>query len=90
MIFQLLTAFVCTKAITHGYRPDTTRNTTHNRVFRIHTVTEKERQVGSKIIDLHATCQIAFHIGKTVGERQGKLRYRVGTGFGDVISGDRH
>ena len=39
---------------------------------------------------MHAPGQVSLHIGKAIGQGEGKLRNRVGPGLGNVVAGDGH
>ncbi len=90
MILEFLCAFVGAVLETHGAGPDASGDTTHDGVFGIHAVREKEAQVRREIVDVHTTRQIRLDEGKTVGQRKGELADRVRARFGDVIAGDRY
>ena len=90
VILELLAAIIGAVLVLHRHRPDATRDAADYRVFRIHAVREEERQVGRKIVDLHAARQIALDVGETVRQGECELTDRVRAGFGDVITGDRH
>ena len=90
MVFQSLAALIGAVPVPHGNRPDAPRHPAQYGVFRVHAVGEEKRQVGSEIIDVHAPGQVGFDEGETVGQREGKLRDRVRSGFGDVVAGYGH
>src|SRR5216684_3812016 len=88
MIFQLLAPAIPLILVFNGFGPDATRYPSDDAVFRIHSIAEKERKVGGKIIDIHPSGKIIFYIGKAIGQRKSQLRNRVGAGFRDVIAAD--
>src|SRR6056300_1400580 len=90
MVLEHLALLVCPVAILHHHRPDPAPYATYNGILRIKPVAEKEREVGREVIYLHPTRQVIFDEGETVGQSKGKLRYRIGTCLGHVITTDRN
>src|SRR5690554_729066 len=90
MVFQHLCSWICSVFIAQGFCPNSTRNATNYSVFWIHSVTEEERKVWTKLIDVHTTAQVVFYIGKSVGQSKGQLRNRIRSSFGDVITAYRY
>ena len=89
VIFQFLATLTAGVTIAHRYRPDTSCHPTHNTVLRVHTVGEKKRQVGGKIVDRHASSKISFNVSKAISQRQRELGDRVSAGLSDVVARDR-
>ena len=54
VVLQLLTAFIGTIFFAHGHRPYAARDSAQHGVLGVHAVAEEERQVGRKVIDVHA------------------------------------
>ena len=88
MVFQFLTALIGSVFVAHRGRPNPPRHPAHHRVFRVHAVTEEERQILGKIVNVHSPRQIGFNIGEAIRQGKGQLRNRIGPSFGDVITGD--
>src|SRR6478735_8861378 len=88
MVFQLLAATVCPVFILHGLCPDTSCHTPDHAVFRIHSIAEEERKIRCKVIDLHSTAHVIFNISKSICKCEGKLGYRVGACFSNMIPAD--
>ena len=90
MVLQLLAALVGAVFFFHGHRPYAPSHAAHDGVLGVHAVAEEERQIGSKVVDVHAACQIGFDKCEAVGQREGQLRNRVGPRFSDVVTADGH
>ncbi len=75
--------------VAQGDGPDPASHPPEDRVLRVHAVGEEEREVGGEVVDRHTPSQIGLHIGEPVGQGEGQLGDRVGSGFGDVVAGDR-
>src|SRR5256885_10747692 len=50
---------------------------------------EEEREVRDEVVWVEARCDAPFHVLEAVDERKGQLLERRGTGFADVVTGDR-
>ena len=74
----------------HGLGPDAPCHAAYDRVFRVDAVAEEEAEVGPKLVQVHATAQVVFDVGESIGERKGQLRDRVGTCLCNVIAADRN
>ena len=73
VVLEFLAAPGSTIKIAHGDCPDAARDTPDHRIFRVHAVGEKERQVGREIVDVHAAREVGLDKGKAVREREGEL-----------------
>ncbi|OIQ71984.1 hypothetical protein GALL_463950 [mine drainage metagenome] len=90
VVLELLAALVGSVFFFHRHGPDAPGHAAHHGVLGIHAVAEEETQVGRKVIDVHAARQVGFNKGEAVGQRESQLADRVGTGFGNVVAGNRH
>src|SRR5262245_54207457 len=90
VILQHLAALISLVFIFHRLGPDPPGNTADDTVLRIHAIAEEKRKVGRKIIDLHPTAEIIFHVRKTIGQREGQLADRVGPCLCNMIPAYRY
>ena len=90
VVLQFLAALVRAILVAHCHGPDAARDAAQHRVLRVHAIGEEERQVGRKIIDVHAARQIGFDKGEAIRQRERQLRDRVRASFSDVITRDRY
>src|SRR3954464_1036783 len=86
MILQHLAALIRFVFIFHGLSPNASGYPANNTVFRIHSIAEEERKIGRKFIYMHPPAQVIFNISESIGQCESKLRYRVGSGFRNMIS----
>ena len=90
MVLELLTAFICTVAISHCDSPDSSGNSANHGIFGIEAITKEEAEVGSKIINLHSSGKIVLYIRKTICKREGQLSDGVRTRFCNVVATNTH
>ena len=90
VVFKFLRAFVGTVFFFHRHRPNAARHATHHGVFGVHAVAEEERQIGRKVVDVHASRQIGFDKGKAITQGECKLRDGIGACLSNVVPTDRH
>ena len=90
VVFEFLAALVGTVFLFQSDSPNAACHAAHDGVLGVHAVAKEETQVGREVVDVHATRQVGLHKCEAIGKREGQLRNRVGTGFGDVIAADGH
>ena len=66
VVLQHLATRAGTIPLAHRTRPNAPRDPTDNAVFGIHSIGEKEAQVGRKIIDSHAAREVILNNRKAV------------------------
>ena len=90
VVLEHLAALVGLIQAFHGFGPQAARHTADHGVFRIHAVGKEKREVGRKVVYVHAPAAVVFHKRETVGQREGELGNGVGPGLGNVVARDGH
>ena len=85
VVLELLRPLVAAVAVSDRLRPDTTGDTTDDRVFSIDPVGEEEGEIGTEVVDVHTSGQVVLHVRESVGQGEGEVSDCIRAGLGHVI-----